>query len=148
MIRVLPLILSLTACAPSLQLDMADKRLPDERLAMVLKQEPLDANSYQPSDCERPVYLADDTDMWLTPSQFIERGAGDCEDYALCYYYAFKQQGKKPKLILTKNHAATVVDNTVYDMGRVFDKEQWVQSKRPLYVTDNQAGYLFKEQKQ
>ena len=143
MIRAIPLLL-LTACASAPTLEpVAYQPLP--QFQGVIMSEPLDANQYTVEDCERPLYRSEEGDVWLTPKQFTERGAGDCEDYAICYFYAFKQLGLNPYIIMSKDHAATVVDNKVYDMGRVFDYTNWKRAKQPVVMFNENITTYFKE---
>jgi predicted transglutaminase-like cysteine proteinase len=42
------------------------------------------------------------TDYWATPSEFIGRNAGDCEDYVIAKYFALRELGvDEDKLFLT-----------------------------------------------
>ncbi len=33
------------------------------------------------------------TDYWATPAEFKKKGGGDCEDFAIAWYYAARKQG-------------------------------------------------------
>lgn len=46
-----------------------------------------------------------DTDIWSTRLEFLNKGGGDCEDYAIAKYYTLKDLGINPKnmcLIIVK----------------------------------------------
>jgi hypothetical protein len=142
MLKYVPLLL-LAACASAPKLESVQYRtLP--QLQAVLDTEKVGERTYTLADCERPIYKRDDADMWLTPKQFTERGAGDCEDYALCYFYVFSQRGQKPWLLVTKNHAATLVGNKVYDMGKVHNMASWSRVKQPLLMANEDSTFYFK----
>lgn len=36
------------------------------------------------------------TDYWATPSELLQRGAGDCEDFAIAKYYLLRAHGVRP----------------------------------------------------
>ena len=53
-------------------------------------------------------------DVWQSPREFLTRGAGDCEDFAILKYFASERLGFDPILVLVGSdfglHAVTAVD--------------------------------------
>lgn len=63
------------------------------------------------------------TDYWASPQEFFERNRGDCEDYAIAKYAAFKHSGQNVSdtyvaVVIKKDgegHAVLIHNNMVYD---------------------------------
>lgn len=142
--KLLPLLL-LSACVNAPVLDTSTIYATPPQLDGVLLSEPLGANQYTIEDCEKPIYQSEQGDVWLTPKQFTERGYGDCEDYAICYFYAFKAKRDDVYILSTNNHSATLVGDKVYDMGRVFDYAEWKAAKQPIVMYNEKTSFAFKE---
>lgn len=85
--------------------------------------------------CNGPKFISDKEawgkdDYWATPKEFRAKNAGDCEDFAICKYYALRKAGFKAedlKILLGKSrilmghHAILSVrfDNKEYILDNV-----------------------------
>ncbi|CAH7179984.1 exported hypothetical protein [Vibrio chagasii] len=45
-------------------------------------------------------YIADKSDEWLTPSEMLANGGGDCEDFAISKYWDLRSKGFAPEDLL------------------------------------------------
>lgn len=75
----------------------------------VLQSQPIEAGEGNPifqdiidahKNCDKMKFTSDAkafnrSDYWATPKEFIQNGKGDCEDFAICKYYALRSAGFK-----------------------------------------------------
>lgn len=76
------------------------------------------------------------SEYWATPKEFIAKGKGDCEDFAICKYYAFRSLGFQPNQlnIWSGQHVGTRIGHAVLA----------VQLDGQEYVLDNLYEKIFK----
>jgi hypothetical protein len=75
-------------------------------------------------------YVADDGDYWQYPNETLERGKGDCEDFAILFMKtAYDRYGITTTLVLTvsssgSGHASVMYEDHIYDptWGKSFHK--------------------------
>jgi len=75
-------------------------------------------------------------DFWATPDEFLAKGAGDCEDFAICKYYALRKLGFKPEQL--NIWSGTHVSSGIYHAVLA------VELNGTEYVLDNLYGNVFK----
>lgn len=103
------------------------------------------------------------SDYWASPEETIERGAGDCEDFALAKYFTLRQLGVAPEhlrllyttlagngqahMVLaywpTPQHEALVLDNLDADLTPVLQRQdlriQFAFDARHLYKPEGET---------
>lgn len=84
-------------------------------------------------------YKNDVADEWSTPKEFVARGKGDCDEYAVAKYYALRENGFTPeqlnmvifeRAVTQSQHIVTVVK---------FENEEYVldnEIPKPVLAKD------------
>lgn len=145
------LLLFLTGCSTTYVQDLHKPVSQFPRWQGVLERQPVVNGAHDPAyfdiikinrDYNTLSYKNDSIDEWSTPKEFVARGRGDCDDFAVAKYYALRERGFTPSQInmvilerpvTQSQHIVTVVR---------FEKDE--------YVLDNEipkpveAGEYFK----
>ena len=114
-------------------------------------------NSY----INRIIGKADKTNEWITPKEFLIRGQGDCEDYAIAKYFALKKLNidtRKLFFSIVKQRGSKTYHMVLlykkYDKLLVLDNLSWkilpLKERKDLkfyYAFNQYASYILKNNK-
>ena len=88
-------------------------------------------------DCLLPYATDKDTynkdEYFATPDEYLAKGKGDCEDFAICVFYKAKEMGATAALIIGSNGNLNI--NHVVAEVIINDT---------AYIADNNIGYIVK----
>jgi predicted transglutaminase-like cysteine proteinase len=142
MLRYIPL-LALAACATP---QVASVHPTYEPFTKVLEREPI-GELYTIEQCQSMKRIDDIDGEWKTPTEFLADGGGDCEDFAICVYYALRSKGvsaNKVFIIATNDHVVTQHGNKIYDVDTQFNADMWLRTEKPIGKFNEHYALAFK----
>jgi len=82
-------------------------------------------------------YVPDDIDYWQSPSETIARNAGDCEDWAILYFFVHEKQNAWliQGTCHGQGHMITIWENGMYDIANCTDFIPLLYFNRTCYHT-------------
>lgn len=86
-------------------------------------------------------YKSDNGEYFQTPGETIDRGTGDCEDYALLLAYYANRFGLKPKIGYEPHHAVCIVGDKVYSPQIFYE---WRIEECNIIETESYQDALYK----
>lgn len=98
-------LLFLTACSTNYVKPINGSLNQFPEWAKVLERQPVVNGTSQPTyfdvvkvnrDYNTLTYKTDIDDEWSTPKEFVARGKGDCDEFAVAKYYALRERGFRP----------------------------------------------------
>ncbi len=98
------------------------------------------------------------SDYWATPIEFMERGAGDCEDYAISKYASLRALGvpeDRMRIVILQDTAkniphailAVYADNGILILDnqiKTVKRDTEISNYRPIYSINRQGWWLHK----
>jgi transglutaminase-like putative cysteine protease len=97
-----------------------------------------------------PYTLDSDThgteEYWQGPGETMDRGTGDCEDFAILFSALAEELGHDAKVVFCYGHCVSRVDGKYYDPTPILTDDGWkADAFEPVEVEDIERVYTVSE---